>query len=98
MRAKPTYLTAWRALQGSTLLMNIAILCEFARALGGKGRMDWTDWRAEEWTNLGVTAGDGMIRMAFLLCVGVGAEGRRKGEGEQGLRECMGKFLDIRAG
>lgn len=76
LRAKPTDLTVWRALQGSTGLVGIAMLGGFTRVLCVEGRTDWRDWKVEEWTSLGNTAGVALIRTAFLLDDGMGGEER----------------------
>jgi hypothetical protein len=41
LRARTTDMTVWRALQASTVLVDIAMLGGFARALSGQGRTDW---------------------------------------------------------
>ena len=78
LRAKPTDMTVWRALQAGTLLVDFAMLGGFARAFSVQGRTDWRGWRAEEWTNLGITGGVAVIRTAFLLGIGVGGQGKGK--------------------
>lgn len=60
----------WRAVQASILLVDIAMLGGFARAFNATGRLDLRLWRAEDWTNIGITGGVGLIRAAFLLGIG----------------------------
>ncbi|KZP10763.1 hypothetical protein FIBSPDRAFT_1051146 [Athelia psychrophila] len=78
LRARPTDVTVWRVLQASMLLVDLAMLGGFARALSAQGRTVWRVWRAEEWTNLVIIAGVAVIRTAFVLGVGMG--GQRKGK------------------
>lgn len=72
LRARPTDLTVWRGLQAATLIVDICILAGMMRALSAQGRTDPSTWRAEEWPNMGITAGVAVIRSAFLLGVGTG--------------------------
>ena len=80
LRAKPDDLTVWRCLQASIMLVDFTMLAAFSRAFAAQGRTDWRVWRAEEWTNLGVTAGVAAMRMAFLSSFGFGRAGRGKRE------------------
>lgn len=78
LRAKPTDVTVWRALQASIVLVDIGMLAGLVRVLSAEGRADWKVWRVQEWTNMGITAAVLIIRAAFLL--GVGMRGHRKGK------------------
>ena len=80
LRAKPNDMTVWRAVQASTLLVDIGMLGAFARALKSQGRMDLKIWRAEEWTNYVITVGVALIRIAFLTNVGMNKEKRKRME------------------
>ncbi|KAF6236879.1 hypothetical protein HO173_005170 [Letharia columbiana] len=83
LRAKPTDLTVWGALQGSTVLVDIAMCGWIYEGVVCRGRTDWRDWKVEEWTSLGNTAGVALIRTAFLLDVGMGGEERGDGKGKR---------------
>ena len=78
LRARPDDLVVWCSLQCSTLLVDVAMLGAIARALSREGRIDWNGWRAEEWTNIGITSGVLIIRLVFLTTTGVGAQGKIK--------------------
>lgn len=77
LRARPTDVTVWRALQASTLLVDLGMLAAFARALSVQGRMDARLLRVEEWGNYAITAGLAVVRSSFLVGVRAGA---RKGK------------------
>jgi hypothetical protein len=80
LRARPSDMTVWRALLASTLLVDIAMLGGSARALSSQGRTDRRVWRTEEWTHLPITAGVVVIRVAFLLGMGMGRQGKGRGK------------------
>jgi hypothetical protein len=80
LRARPSDMTVWRALQASTLLVDTAMLGGPARALSSQRRTDWRVWRTEEWTHLAITAGVVVIRVAFLLGVGIGRQVKGNGK------------------
>ncbi|MCJ1271806.1 hypothetical protein MMC22_011711 [Lobaria immixta] len=73
LRAKANDITVWRAVQGSTLIVDIGLLAAFARALGNQGRLGSIGgWRVEEWGNYAITVGVAIVRGAFLMEVGMG--------------------------
>ena len=78
LRARPADVGLYRAVQAGTLMVDLAMLAGFARTLGTQGRLGLAGWRAEEWTNIGITVGVAVIRTTFLL--GLGMEGRGKGK------------------
>ncbi|KAK4952557.1 hypothetical protein LTR10_009363 [Elasticomyces elasticus] len=73
LRAKPEDLTVWRLLQFSILITDIVMCGGTARALNAQGRLNPADWRSEEAGSLAITVGVGLIRIAFLLGVGLQA-------------------------
>ena len=78
LRARPNDLFLWCSLQFGIMLVDVAILGGIARALDKEERTDWKGWRAEEWTNVGITTGVLTIRLIFLASVGIGSRGKIK--------------------
>ena len=78
LRANPTNIPVWRAVQGSTVLVDLFMLGGFGRALSTEGRLDPKVWRAEDWGNIGGYAGILFIRMAFILGIGMGRQVKEK--------------------
>ena len=76
MRAKPTDLVVWRAVQAATVLVDIGMLGGFLRAMGREGRMGIGRWRGEEWINLGFLVTVLGIRGAFLGGLGIGTKSK----------------------
>jgi len=68
---KPNDWVVWRAMQGATLLTDIFMLGGFYRALRSEGRLDTHLWRAEDYSNIGGYAVISIIRVAFLLGIGL---------------------------
>ena len=79
LRTKATDLAVWRHVLASFLLVNLSVLVGLAKALVARQATDWRAWRAEEWTSLGITAGEAIIKTAFLLGIGI----RERGKGEK---------------
>lgn len=48
LRARPTNVIVWRAVQFSIFLVDIAMLAGFARSLTVTGRTHWNVWRIDE--------------------------------------------------
>ena len=80
LRARSNDLTVWRCIQFSILIQDIFMIGAICKALNAQGRLDWKDWRVEEWTNIGITGSVGIIRLAFLAGIGVTAEGKVRKE------------------
>ncbi|TKA83321.1 hypothetical protein B0A55_00631 [Friedmanniomyces simplex] len=76
LRARPQDLTVWRALQFSLLITDVAICGAMARALSAQGRLDPSSWRLKESGSILITAGVGLLRVAFLLGLGLGRQAR----------------------
>ena len=56
------------------------MLGAFARVLAMEGRVDPRGWRAEEWTNIRITAWCGGLRGGFIFEVGMGRQEQSKRE------------------
>ncbi|KAK1061150.1 hypothetical protein LTR12_004828 [Friedmanniomyces endolithicus] len=80
LRARPQDLTVWRALQFSVLIADVAVLGATATALSAQGRLQPSHWRLDEAGSVVVTAGVGLIRIAFLIGLGMG---RRVRDGKE---------------
>ncbi|KAL9047612.1 MAG: hypothetical protein Q9162_007976 [Coniocarpon cinnabarinum] len=79
LRQKPIAdLAVWKAVQFSILLVDIAMLGAFGRALAREKRLNAIVWRSEEWTNLGVLLIVAVMRTSFCLGVGMSAGQRGK--------------------
>lgn len=76
LRARPHDLGLWKILQAGTILVDVAMVVAFARALSNTGRMDSSTWRTEEWSNIGINSTVGLVRLLFVL--GVGTRGKWK--------------------
>ncbi|KAK1819957.1 hypothetical protein LTR12_005679 [Friedmanniomyces endolithicus] len=76
LRARPQDLTVWRALQFSVLVTDVAVLGAMAKALSAQGRLEPSHWRLEEAGSVALTAGVGLIRIAFLITLGMGRQAR----------------------
>ena len=77
LRARPNDVTVWKALQGSTLVLDIIMTASTARKLVLEGRTDPSAWLGGEWQNLAGNAAIGAIRAAFVLGIGMrGAKGK----------------------
>ena len=73
LRARPADVAVWRALQGSTLVLDIIMTAATARKLVLEGRStDPSVWLGGEWQNLVGNAVIGVIRAAFVLGNGMG--------------------------
>ncbi|KAM5344413.1 hypothetical protein ACJ41O_012950 [Fusarium nematophilum] len=64
-------LRVWRGLFIGILLCDVLHLHASWAALGGEVFWDPRAWRAEDWGNLGSLWGQGAVRLAFLLGVGL---------------------------
>ena len=82
LRARPNDVAVWRALQGSTLVLDVVMAAATARKLVLEGRStDPGVWLGGEWQNLVGNAAIGAVRAAFVLGIGMGgAEGKAKGK------------------
>ena len=79
LRARPHDLTVWRTLQASLLVTDIAIVAAFIKFHGGRhGTVIPIFWKLEEAGNFVVTAGIGVVRVLFLLGVGMPSDGKTK--------------------
>ena len=76
LRARWNDLTVWRCVQLSILIVDLAMLGAMSKALYAQGRLSLIEWRWEEWTNMGITGGVALIRVAFLLGIGVKGQGK----------------------
>lgn len=76
LRARPNDLGVWKILQAGTILVDVAMVLAFTRALSNTGRIDTSTWRSEEWSNIGINSAVGIVRIAFVL--GVGLDRKRK--------------------
>lgn len=76
LRARPYDLGVWKILQAGTILVDVAMVLAFARALSNTDRMNTTTWRVEEWTNIVINSAVGFTRVLFVL--GVGMRGKWK--------------------
>lgn len=71
LRARPHDLGVWKILQAGILIVDLFMVLAFARALSNTGRMDASSWRPEEWRNIGVNVSVAIVRMAFVLGIGM---------------------------
>ena len=76
-RVQPNDVNVWRAIEGSTALVDVGILAGVAYILRLEERMGLGSWRQEEWINVVITAGVLVIRGAFLAGVGFGGRKRK---------------------
>ncbi|KAK1049831.1 hypothetical protein LTR74_017186 [Friedmanniomyces endolithicus] len=76
LRARPQDLTVWRVLQFSVLITDVAVLGATMTALSAQGRLQPSRWRLEEAGSVALTAGVGLIRIAFLISLGMGRQAR----------------------
>ncbi|PIL34556.1 hypothetical protein GSI_03334 [Ganoderma sinense ZZ0214-1] len=73
LRARPNDVPVWRALQGSTLVLDVIMTAATARKLVLEGRVgDPGAWLGGEWQNLAGNAAIGAVRAAFVLGIGMG--------------------------
>lgn len=78
LRARPTDVGVWKAVQAAVVLQDFAFLAGFVRAAGEQGRLSPSAWTGMEWSNLGVLAAVATIRVAFIAGVGL-KRGKSKG-------------------
>ena len=71
LRARPNDVVVWKCLQAATILIDLAMLAGFYRALSSTGRLDVSTWRNEEWNNIMINSFVAMIRTLFVLGVGM---------------------------
>ncbi|KAM5545814.1 hypothetical protein V8D89_000852 [Ganoderma adspersum] len=74
LRARPHDVAVWKALQGSTLVLDVIMTAATARKLVLEGRTDPSVWLGGEWQNLAGNAAIGAVRAAFVLGIGMGGE------------------------
>lgn len=76
-------MVVWAAVQAGTAVVDVGMLVGMGRVLGREGRGNWRGWRGEEWVNLGITGGVLVVRVGFLVMVGLGGRGKKgKGKGD----------------
>ena len=71
LRARPTDLGVWRAIQGGTAIVDVTILASLAKMLSAEKRTGMALWRSEEWINISIIAGLLLARTAFVLGIGM---------------------------
>ncbi|KIY03760.1 uncharacterized protein Z520_00451 [Fonsecaea multimorphosa CBS 102226] len=76
LRLRPADRTVWKCLEASILIQDVALVAAVARSLDAQHRLAWRMVTGEEWGNLGILVGVGVLRAAFLM--GIGMEGGRE--------------------
>ena len=71
LRLRPKDLTVWRCLQASIAIVDVAIIASVLEALNGQGRLDPSVWRVEEKGTVGLTGFVLLVRLLFLLGIGM---------------------------
>ncbi|KAI5475486.1 hypothetical protein MNV49_001341 [Pseudohyphozyma bogoriensis] len=70
--AHPNDVRTWKILQGATVFVDVGMVAGFLKALDGQGRWwDLTRWRGDEMNQIVGNAVLGLIRLAFVLGVGL---------------------------
>jgi hypothetical protein len=68
----------WRIVQGATLMVDISLIAIMFAGLNQQGRLAMDKWRGMEWFNMIFTAVITLGRVAYLMGVGGGADGKIK--------------------
>lgn len=71
--------TIWKILEVAVLLYDLALLWSNYEALKFQGRLSLGGLRVEDWGGIAITAQAAVVRVAFLM--GVGLKGVGKGKG-----------------
>ena len=80
LRLRPHDVAVWKCLQGSILIQDLGIIAAVLRSLSVQGRLHFGLIRTDEWGNVAVLAGVGIIRAAFLWSVALNGETSGKGK------------------
>ncbi|ORY12093.1 hypothetical protein BCR34DRAFT_600849 [Clohesyomyces aquaticus] len=77
--------TIWQIMQSAFLLVDITYFWAAWGALEAQSRLQLQSWRAEDWGSLGITGVATLVRVAYMLGVGVtrGKGGRKDGKGKR---------------
>jgi hypothetical protein len=67
LRARPNDLAVWNSVQAGTLIVDVHLLYTLAKVLG----LDPRTWRVEEWANVVFTSWVAVLRIVFLMGVGI---------------------------
>ena len=78
LRARPLDLGMWKILQASTIFIDLGMLGGVTRALLDTGRTHVTKWRAFEWMEIVINGLAMLIKLLFLLNVGVNKTRKKK--------------------
>lgn len=71
-----TDLAIWRIVQFACLMVDFTYFWGAFGALSAQGRLGWQSWRAEDWGALAITGTATLVRVLFLM--GVGLRGGKK--------------------
>ena len=71
LRARPNDVLVWRYYAAAVGTVDTIVCGAVLRALAAQGRSGIETWRIEEWINLGSTGACAVVRLAFLLGIGV---------------------------
>ncbi|PWN93205.1 hypothetical protein FA10DRAFT_16032 [Acaromyces ingoldii] len=80
LSTKANDVTVWRGLQGGTLLTDVFMLFAFGRALSTEGRTTLESWRGEDYGNVVGYTVILLVRLAFVLGLGLKEEQRPQSE------------------
>ena len=78
LRHRQSDLGAWRAVQASILTVDVVLVAAYIRAFIADNRLDFSQLRLDDWTNLAITGGVALNRAAFLLGIGIHDKGKGK--------------------
>ncbi|KAB5511693.1 hypothetical protein GE09DRAFT_639213 [Coniochaeta sp. 2T2.1] len=70
-------LVVWKLYQGAISIVDVVILVATFQAYVDQGRLNPTTWRSEDWFSVLITGACAVLRIAFVLGVGV-TEGKPK--------------------
>lgn len=69
-------LGVWKTVQTADFLVDLAYYWSAWEVLGQQGRLGLGSWRTEDWGALGITVLAGVVRVAFLMEIGVVKHGK----------------------
>jgi hypothetical protein len=78
-----TDLNIWRIVQFACLIVDFTEFWGGFGALGTQGRLDVGTWRVEDWATMGITGTATLVRMAFLMGIGLGSAGNKVKKGKR---------------
>jgi hypothetical protein len=73
--------SVWKALLFAILVCDFGHLAALGKIMGPSWVVDWKGWRGEDWTNIVILGTGIVLRLCFLLGVGMG--GRERGKGKR---------------